>query len=197
MAKGIASMSSGDKEDKAGGGYANPPQSTRFSKGTSGNKKGRPKNSHRRPPYDALLTQIVEIRDEGRKRRVPLYEALQLRFLELAMKGNNAARKAVEDLRELRGVQKAEDSVIQRETVIHFVSPGSVEMALEPLGIGRIQDRFREATARTVLEPWMVEAALKRLGDKELTSEEQKTILLATRAPKKVNWPDWWRELPE
>lgn len=190
-------MSARDKVGKAVGGYANPPQSTRFRKGISGNKKGRPKNSHRKAPYDTLLTQTVEISDEGRKRRVPLYEALQLRFLELAMKGNNAARRAVEELRELRGVLNAEDSLVQRETVIHFVSPGSVEIALEPLGIGRIQDRFREATARTVLEPWVVEAALERLGDKELTSDEQETVFLATRTPKKVNWPNWWSEFPE
>jgi len=42
------------------------------------------------------------------------------------------------------------------------------------------------------LEPWIVEAALARLGKDRLTREEQETIYQATRMPSKVRWPDWW-----
>ncbi len=52
-------------------------------------------------------------------------------------------------------------------------------------------DRFRE-TARMALEPWIVEAALARLGDRRLTVDEQQSIVNATRTPRKVRWPDWW-----
>ena len=41
--------------------------------------------------------------------------------------------------------------------------PGSVNGALEPLRMARKLDRYRE-TARMVLEPWIVEVALARLG---------------------------------
>jgi hypothetical protein len=42
-----------------------------------------------------------------------------------------------------------------------------------------------------LLEPWIVEAALERLG-RQLTVGEQKIVAAATRTPWRVNWPDWW-----
>ena len=72
-----------------------------------------------------------------------------------------------------------------------IVRPGSVNSALEPLRIGRKLDRYRD-TARMALEPWIVEAALARLGNRRLTIEEQKTVVRATRTPGKVRWPGWW-----
>jgi hypothetical protein len=42
------------------------------------------------------------------------------------------------------------------------------------------------------LQPWIVEAALARLGSRQLSAEEQRTIVDATRDPAKVSWPDWW-----
>ena len=44
-----------------------------------------------------------------------------------------------------------------------YERPGSVTGALEPLRMARKLDRYRD-TARMVLEPWIVEAALARLG---------------------------------
>ena len=44
-----------------------------------------------------------------------------------------------------------------------------------------------------VLEPWLVEAALARLGGRRLTLAEQRTVVDATRTPAKVRWPDWWQ----
>jgi hypothetical protein len=55
-------------------------------------------------------------------------------------------------------------------------------------------DRYRE-TARMMLEPWLVEAALARLGSQRLTREQQDTVIRATRLPGKVRWPDWWEVL--
>jgi hypothetical protein len=43
-----------------------------------------------------------------------------------------------------------------------------------------------------LLEPWLVEAALARLGERRLTPEEQETVVQATRTPHKVKWPQWW-----
>jgi hypothetical protein len=79
--------------------------------------------------------------------------------------------------------------------VIRFVSPGCVNDAVECLRIGTKLDRFRE-TARMTLEPWIVEAALARFGDKQLTPKQQELVLKATRTPAKVRWPDWWVVMP-
>ena len=75
------------------------------------------------------------------------------------------------------------------------VEPGSVGMALEPLRIAKKLDRYRE-TARVMLEPWIVEKALARLGARRFSLHDQQTILKATRTPHKVNWPNWWQALP-
>ena len=50
-------------------GYGRPPSSTRFRKGQSGNPKGRPRNRSREIPYDAVLGQMVTIREDGRESR--------------------------------------------------------------------------------------------------------------------------------
>ena len=71
------------------------------------------------------------------------------------------------------------------------VAPGSVSTAVETLRIARRLDAFRE-TARMMLEPWIVQAALKRMGSRRLTEDEQKVVVAATRTPKKVKWPAWW-----
>jgi hypothetical protein len=79
--------------------------------------------------------------------------------------------------------------------VISIVAPGSVSSAVECLRIGTKLDRYRE-TARILLEPWIVEAALARFGEKQLTPEEQEIVLKATRTPTRVRWPDWWVVMP-
>jgi hypothetical protein len=52
-------------------------------------------------------------------------------------------------------------------------------------------DRFRPS-ARMKIEPWLVQAALARLGERRLTVEEQAEIVAVTRAPGRVRWPEWW-----
>jgi hypothetical protein len=72
--------------------------------------------------------------------------------------------------------------------------PGSVTSALEPLRMATKLDPYRETT-RIALEPWLVEAALARLG-RTLSPAEQRTVINATRTPHKVRWPEWWSENP-
>jgi len=75
-----------------------------------------------------------------------------------------------------------------------LVTPGSVTSALGPLRMAKKLDPYRE-TARMALEPWLVEAALARLRG-TLSPADQRTIVKATRTPRKVRWPEWWSENP-
>ncbi len=77
------------------------------------------------------------------------------------------------------------------QIVLVSVAPGSVDSAMQPLRMAMKLDPYRE-TAGTALEPWIVEPALDRLGERRLTRKKQELVVKATRTPKRVRWRDWW-----
>src|SRR5258707_1316113 len=165
-----------DDDEDNGGGYRRPPRTTRFT------------------PYEAVLGQMVTIREDGIERRVTAAEAFLLRHTKRALEGDGAASRATlavieyakERLSTLHGFIRTITRVI--------VDPGSVTYALMPLRMAKKLDPYRE-TARMALEPWLVEAALARL-DRRLSPADQRTIVKATRTPHKVKWPEGWSEHP-
>ena len=175
-------------------GYQKPPMTTRFTKGRSGNLTGRPRGRHREAPYEAVLGQLVTIREDGTSRRVTAAEAFLLQLTKRGFEnGGAAARESlaiIEQARDGRGRDGHQVNAI----VLAMVAPGSVTSALEPLRMARKLDPYRE-TARMALEPWLVETALARL-DRKLSPAEQRIVVNATRTPHKVRWPKWWSENP-
>jgi hypothetical protein len=165
----------------------------RFQKGRSGNPKGRPRGRHNRPPYDAVLGQLVTVKEDGLERRVTAAEAFLLYTMKRGLEGDGAAARsamaAIADARTLQGVSGGPD--FPRSMVLTFVKPGTVNSALRSLRMATKLDRYRP-TARIMLEPWLVEAALARFADRRLTPDEQAKVLAAVRTPHKVRWPDWW-----
>jgi hypothetical protein len=176
-------------------GYGKPPKATQFKKGLSGNPRGRPRNRRREVPYDALLGQMVTIREDGRERRVTAAEAFLLHLTKRGLDGDNAAARA-----SLLAIEAARRTTRRDEPIIggivcHYVSPGSVGPALDALGMAVKLNRYSD-NAYYKLKPWIVESALARLNENHLTFDEHQLVLKATHSPQKVEWPTWWTARP-
>ena len=77
-------------------------------------------------------------------------------------------------------------------TIVHvIVSPDNPNYELLLLKMAAKLYRF-QPHAQIKLEPWLVQRAPDRLGDRRLNIEQQMTVVAATRTPGKVRWPDGW-----
>ena len=172
-------------------GYGKPPKSTRFQKGRSGNPRGRPRNRRRDVPYDTLLGQMVTVREDGRERRVTAAEAFILQLTKKGLEGDSAsARASLAAIESARAARIARGGDMQRIR-IRFRTFGLC-CAVEDLGMGLLIHPTDKDRVRLMLKPWIVETALARLGDRQLTLDEQRAVVASTRTPDKVRWPDWW-----
>ncbi len=172
-------------------GYGQPPSKTRFRKGQSGNPRGRPKNSRREIPYDAVLGQMVTIREEGRERRVTAAEAFLLQLTQKGLAGDSAAARASLEAIETARASRTDTYTGPARLVWKAVGSG-MDAIIDTLGIAQLKYPTDEARVRWELNPWIVEAAIARLGDRLLTPEQQREVWNATRTPYKVRWPEWW-----
>jgi hypothetical protein len=174
-----------------GVGYKSPPRSTRFPPGVSGNLKGRPKGKGGLP-YAKILDRIVTIKDGLGARQVTAEEAFILYLRKKALDGNEAAQERLEEILAFRRKRDPDLGLEDLTTIVSvIVSPDNPNHALLLLKMAGKLYRF-QPHAQIKLEPWLVQRALDRLGDRRLTIKQRETVVAATRTPGKVRWPDWW-----
>lgn len=172
-------------------GYGRPPVAGRFKKGTSGNPKGRPRGRKSSVPYDTVLGQMVSIREDGRQRRVTAAEAFILQLTRKGLAGDSAAARsslaAIEAARASRSASGQDLPTIRLQARAFGLCCSIVD-----LGLGVLLNPHDKQQVRLMLKPWIVQAALSRLGSRRLSAQEQSIVLASTRNPEQVSWPDWW-----
>ncbi len=157
----------------------------------SGNPKGRPKRKREGLPYARILDRVVRIKDDRGARQVTAEEAFLLYLRKKALDGNEAAQERLEEIQACRRQFEPVPGSGDRKWVIISVSATNPNHALRLLKMAVKLYRF-QPYAQIKLEPWLVQLALDRLGDRRLSTAQQATIVAATRTPRKVQWPEWW-----
>lgn len=90
-------QSSEEDEDKVG--YGKPPKNTRFREGESGNPNGRPKGAKGlNTLVRKYMTAKVRVRTDSGVKQMSAIEAMILKLLEQAMKGNQRAASKLLDI---------------------------------------------------------------------------------------------------
>lgn len=169
-----------------------------FPKSRSGNPKGRPKSS-RAPKVSAsevLLDKILTVKDQGGTREITAEEALQQRTYQDALAGKPKAIREVEKWIRKREAWLAKHAAKTSRLVTscHISpDPDNADAALVLLGIAApnpARADFSADRAQLLLEPWAVQAALRRRrGGRRLTDRERDEIRRCTRDPGSLRWP--------
>jgi hypothetical protein len=111
-------------------GYGKPPARSRFKKGQSGNRKGRPRGRQDLPTLAAeLLETKVPVSVNGRKKLLPCLEALVHVHVIKALRGDAKSRRALSVIKEELGYydDKIDASQPNGVLVLHGRAPQSRE----------------------------------------------------------------------
>lgn len=170
----------------------------RFSKGRSGNPKGRPK----KPPaekvsaFDIVIDRKLTVTRNGQPREITVEEGLQHRTYQDAIAGKRMAQREV-----LKWIMKRENLRAKQATksttriIGEKISPDpeNAEEALLILGIASRDMRWAvddPDTVRLQLEPWAVQAALaRRRSTNALPEQKIADINRCTRNSESLRWP--------
>ena len=179
-------------------GPKQPPTSSQFRKGQSGNPKGRPRS--RKAPatsaFDIVIDKTLTVTQGGLPREVTLEEALQHRTYQDAVAGKSSAVREILKMIAKRekyfaAQQSRRPPRIERRIEPH--DPENAEAAMLILDIAD-HDPAGQASADVgvplLLEPWAVQAALsRRRGGQGLTDRVVSEIRRCTRTPDMLRWP--------
>jgi Family of unknown function (DUF5681) len=181
----------------SGVGRGRPPVASRFRKGESGNRKGRPRARFSVPSaFDIVMDRTLTLMQNGKPREVTVEEALQHRIYQDAIAGNRAARREVLKMIASREKWLATKKLKQQqqglELLIEPEDPRNANEALLLLGIAEPDTRWNDPHdqyERLLLRPWAVQAALSRPGRRRLSAQDVSEIERCTREPETLRWP--------
>ena len=147
------------------------------------------------------MEKTVTIADRSGTREITVEEALQRRTYQDALDGKGMAQRKV-----LKWIAKREAWLVKhgpkasRQAITCHSSPDphNADAAVLLLGIAApnpARAEFGEDRAQLLLEPWVVQAALRRRrGGQRLTDDERDWIRRCTRDPDSLRWPRGTKE---
>ncbi len=169
-----------------------------FTKGRSGNPRGRPKAatpdaSH---AFDIILDRTLSVTTNGVQRDVTMEEALQLKTYQEAVAGKRLAQKQV-----LKWIEKREAWLAKHRAAakpsqqVIFTGmredPSNADVAMFLLGIAGYKpngEKWFADRMQLLLEPWAVEAAFKRRRNaKPLEEQDLDSIRRCTRDARTIS----------
>ena len=178
-------------------GYKSPPVAHRFAPGVSGNPAGGkrgPRKKVRPHPFDEL----IKVPGAKRSTTMPMGRHILIIAINMAT--------SLEDER-LRRIVRTQ--IIRIERLMRIAKPRTDRVfydsiqwcegdeienhhdAVQHLGIGRLL-RANTKKPQTVLEPFIVQAAIDRMVPNRLTRDQQRRVIDTTSSAWKLNLPDWW-----
>jgi hypothetical protein len=169
---------------------------TRFKRGQSGNPKGRPRKVKPPPssPF-AILDEMLTVQEPENVSELPLEDAMLIKTYQLAIAGSRRAGKKMVKMILEREKFRLKKYTLQSPTItrkVEKVDPENSMDALEILGIASTRasanaDDSLNGLLR--LEPWAVQAALRRGNLGELSSTDKNFIERWTHDALVVKWP--------
>lgn len=117
-------------------GYGRPPVSTRYAPGTSGNPSGRPKGSGGlKPSLDKILRRKVQLKVDGRRKKVPVTEAVLLQLSHKALGGDPAAIREYLRIAMIHGGEAEAATALDEAHLGPFVDAYAIVAALKDVGL--------------------------------------------------------------
>lgn len=178
------------------------PNSGWFTEGRSGNPKGRPRSSRTSTAsvLEVLVEKTLSVNDPGGTREISVEEALQQRTYQDALAGKRMAMREVVKWIIKREAWLEKNTPKRPQPVRQSTAddPDNADAALLLLGIAAhnpARAGFGLDRAQLLLEPWVVQAALRRRrGGQRLSNKERDDIRRCTRDPASLRWPRWTGE---
>jgi hypothetical protein len=174
------------------------PNPGRFRKGRSGNPNGRPITSRpsQTSAFDVVVEKTLTVAHHGGTRVITIEEALQQRTYRDALAGKRMPlREVLKWIMKREAWQAKHAPKASWPAIARHISPDpdNADAALLLLGIAAPNPARADIgsdRAQLLLEPWAVQAALRRRrGGNRLTDEERDAIRRCTRDPDSLRWP--------
>ena len=179
----------------SGVGPGRPPAASRFRKGESGNRKGRPRARFSVPSaFDIVMDRTLTVTQNGKPRKVTVEEALQHRTYQDAIAGNRAAQREV-----LKMIAGARSGWASKRPKQHQDLELLIELTILAMPMGRCSSSALLSGIRAGMIPTtgmsICSCSLggpgrtEPTGRRRLSAQDVSEIKRCTREPDTLRWP--------